>query len=174
MLKCGSNEPYIQIKLILSQKYCMNEIRVIGKFLGSGSLDPNIWVLLSFLNPNIRTLLWWKYIKDVVIMWLSWQTWLTQPSKFNLQLQSPFWNYDPHIKMRLDPKKMVQHQVYIHHEFWCYISESESGSSGPTFWGPMIDTILFVSFSGSNPSRYLVQTWTWTLWYNQSHVTRWE
>ncbi len=42
VLKCGSNEPNIQIELILSQKYCMNEIRVIGKFLGSGSLDPNI------------------------------------------------------------------------------------------------------------------------------------
>ncbi len=89
----------------------MNEIRVIGTFLGSGSLDPNICVLLPFLNPNIRTLLWWKYIKDIVIMWLSWQTWLTQPSKFNSQLQS--WSYDPNIRMRLDPKKMVQHQVCI-------------------------------------------------------------
>ncbi len=90
----------------------MNEIRVIGTFLGSGSLDPNIWVLLPFLDPNIRTLLWWKYIKDVVIMWLAWQTWLTQPSKFNLQLQSPSLIYDPNIWMRLDPKKMVQHQIY--------------------------------------------------------------
>ncbi len=99
VLKCGSNEPNIQIKLILSQKYCMNEIRVIVTFLGSGSLDPNIWVLLPFLDPNIRTLLWCKYIKDVVIMWLAWQTWLIQPSKFTLQLQSPSWNY-------------VQHQVY--------------------------------------------------------------
>ncbi len=86
VLKYGSNEPNIQIKLILSQRYCMNEIRVIETFLGSGSLDPNIWVLLPFLYPNIRTLLWWKYIKDVVIMWLAWQTWLTQPGKFNLQL----------------------------------------------------------------------------------------
>ncbi len=112
VLKCGSN---IQIKVILSQKYCMNEIRVIGTFLESGSLDPNIWVLLPFLDPNIRTLLWWKYIKDVVIMWLVWQTWLTQPGKFNLQLQSPSWNYDPNIRMRMDPKKMVQHQVYTSH-----------------------------------------------------------
>ncbi len=79
-------------------------------FLGSDSLDPNIW--LPFLDPNIRTLLWWKYIKEVVIMWLAWQTWLTQPGKFNLQLQSPSWNYDPNIRMRLDPKKMVQHKVY--------------------------------------------------------------
>ncbi len=38
VLKCGSNEQNIQIKLILSQKYCMNEIRVIGTFLGLGSL----------------------------------------------------------------------------------------------------------------------------------------
>ncbi len=94
VLKCGSNEPNIQIKQILSQEYCMNESMVIVTFLGSGSLDPNIWVLLPFLDPNIRTLLWCKYIKDVVIMWLAWQTWLTQPGKFNLQLQSPSWKYD--------------------------------------------------------------------------------
>ncbi len=80
--------------------------------LGSGQLDPNIWVLLPFLDPNIRTLLWWKYIKDVVIMWLAWQTCLMQPGKFNVQLQSPSWNYDPNIRMRPNPKKMVQHQVY--------------------------------------------------------------
>ncbi len=109
VLKYGSNEPNIHIKLILSQRYCMNEIRVIGTFLGSGSLDPNIWVLLPFLDPNIGTLLWWKYIREIVIMWLALQTWLTQPGKYNIQLQSPSWNYDP---MRLDPKKMVQHQVY--------------------------------------------------------------
>ncbi len=112
MLKCGSNEPNIQIKLILSQKYCMNESGVIGMFLGSGSLDPNIWVLLPLLDPNIGTLLWWKYIKDIVIMWLAWQKCLTQPGKFNLHLQSPSWNYDTHIWMRLDLKKMIQHQVY--------------------------------------------------------------
>ncbi len=29
-----------------------------------------------------------------------------------LLLQSPSWNYDPNIRMRLDPKNMVQHQVY--------------------------------------------------------------
>ncbi len=85
----------------------------IGTFLGSGSPDANIWVLLPFLDQNIRTLLWWKYIKDIVIIWIAWQTWLTQPGKFNLHLQSPSWNYDPNIRMRLDPKKMVQHQVYI-------------------------------------------------------------
>ncbi len=85
VLKCGSNEPNIQIKLILSQKYCMKEIRVIGTFLGSGSLDPNIWVLLPFLDTNIGILLQWKYIKDVVIIWLAWQTWLTQLGKFNFQ-----------------------------------------------------------------------------------------
>ncbi len=112
MLKCGSSEPNIQIKLILSQKYCMNETRVIGTFSGSGSLDPNIWVLLPFLDPTIRTLLWWKYIKDEVIMWRAWQTWLTQLGKFNLQLQSPSWNYDPNIRMRLNLKTMVQHHVY--------------------------------------------------------------
>ncbi len=55
LLKCVSNEPNIQIKLML---YCMNEIRVIGTCLGSGSLDPNIWVLLPFLDINIGTLLW--------------------------------------------------------------------------------------------------------------------
>ncbi len=112
VLKSGSNEANIQIKLIVSHKYCMNKIRGIGTFLGSGSLDPNIWVLLPFLDPNIGTLLWWKYIKDVVITWLAWQTWLTLLGKFNLQLQSPSWNYDPNIRMRLDLKKMVQHQVY--------------------------------------------------------------
>ncbi len=112
VLKCGSNEPNIQMKLTLSKKYCMNEIRVIGTFFGLSSLDPNIWVLLSFKDPNIGTLLWWKYIKDIVIIWLAWQKWLTQPGKFNLQLQSPSWNYDPNIRMRLYPKKMVQHQVY--------------------------------------------------------------
>ncbi len=89
----------------------MNEIRVIWTFLGSGSLDPNIWVLLPFLDRNIGTLLWWKYIKDIVIVWLAWQTWLTHPGKLNLQLQSPSWNYNQNIRMRLDPKKMVQHQV---------------------------------------------------------------
>ncbi len=55
VLKCGSNEPNIQIKLIVSQKYCMNEMTVIGRFLGSDSFDPNIWVLLPFLDLNIRT-----------------------------------------------------------------------------------------------------------------------
>ncbi len=79
--------------------------------LGSGSLDPNIWVLLSFLDWHIGTLLWWKYIKDIVIMWLPWQTSLTQSDKFNLQLQSPCWNYDSNIRKRLDPKEMVQHHV---------------------------------------------------------------
>ncbi len=112
VLKCDSNEPNIQIKLMLSQNYCMNGIRVIETFLGSGSLDPNIWVLLPFLDSNIWTLLWWKYIKDKIIMWLAWQIWLTKPGKFNLQLQSPSWNYDLNIRMRLDPQKMVQHQVY--------------------------------------------------------------
>ncbi len=68
VLKCGSNEPNIQIKLIFSQTYCRNEIRVIETFLWSGLLDPNIWVLVPFLDSNIGTLLWWKYIKDVVIM----------------------------------------------------------------------------------------------------------
>ncbi len=97
---------------LMNQKYCMNEIRVIGTFSGSGSLDPNIWALLPFLDPNIGTLLWWKYIKDLVIIWLAGQTWLTQPGKFNLQLQSPSWNYDPNIRMRLDLKKMVRHKVY--------------------------------------------------------------
>ncbi len=53
VLKCGSNEPNNYIKLMLSQKYCMNEIRVIGTFLGLGSLDPNIRMLLPFLDPNI-------------------------------------------------------------------------------------------------------------------------
>ncbi len=149
MLKCGSNEPNIQIKLILNQKYCMNEIRVIGTFLGSGSLDPNIWVLMPFLDPNIWTLLWRKYIKYVVIMWLAWQTWLTQPGKINLQLQSPSWNYDPNIRMRLDPKKDGS-TPSLHGKFWCYISGSKCGSRGSTFWSPMIDIILLVSFSGSN------------------------
>ncbi len=108
VLKCGSNEPNIQIKLIWSHSCCMEDISVIGTFLGSGSLVPNVWVLLPFLDPNIETLLWWKYIKDVVIMWLAWQTWLTQPGKFKLQLKSPSLNYDPNIRMRLDPKKMVK------------------------------------------------------------------
>ncbi len=35
-----------------------------------------------------------------------------QPGKFNVQLQSPSWNYDPNIRIRLDLKKMVQHPVY--------------------------------------------------------------
>ncbi len=39
----------------------------------------------------------------------------------------------------------------LHPKFWCYISGSKSGSCGHTFWVPMIDTILLVSFSGSNP-----------------------
>ncbi len=82
----------------------------LWNILGPGSVDPNIWVLLPFLDPNIRTLLWWKYIKD--IMWLAWQTWMTQPGKFNLQLQSPPWNFNPNIRIGLDPKKMVQYNVY--------------------------------------------------------------
>ncbi len=45
-------------------------------------------------------------------MSLAWQTRLTKPGKFNLQLQSISWNYDPNIRMRLDPKKIVQQQVY--------------------------------------------------------------
>ncbi len=60
-----------------------------------------------------------------------------------LLLQSPSWNYYPNIRIWLDTKFTPT--------FWYYISGSESGSSGPTFWGPMIDTILLVSFSGSNP-----------------------
>ncbi len=48
--------------------------------------------------------------------------------------------------------KMVKHQVYTP-KFWYYISGSKSGSGGPTFWGPMIDTILLVSFSRSNPEH---------------------
>ncbi len=36
----------------------------------------------------------------------------TARGKFNLQLQSPSWNYDPNFRMRLDLKKMVQHQDY--------------------------------------------------------------
>ncbi len=45
-------------------------------------------------------------------MWLASQTWMTQPFKFNLQLQSSSWNYDPNMRMRQDLKMMVQHQVY--------------------------------------------------------------
>ncbi len=125
VLKCGSNEPTIQIKLILSQKYCMNETRIIGTFLGSCSLDPNIWVLLPFLDPSIRTIFWLKYMKDVVIMWLAWQTWLTQPGKFNLQLQSPSWNYYPNFgvtyqgqtAVQVDPHFGVKWMIQY---FWCH------------------------------------------------------
>ncbi len=42
----------------------------------------------------------------------------------------------------------------LHPKFWCYISGSKGDSSGPTFWGPMIDTIILVSFSGSNPDMW--------------------
>ncbi len=139
----------------------MNEIRVIGTFLGSGSLDPNMWVLLPFLDPNIRTLLWWKYTKDVVIMWHAWQTWLTQPGKFNLQLQAPSWNYDPNIRMRLDPKKMVQHQVYTQ-ILVLHIRVKWTHSLGSNDWYNTFGVIFRFK------PRYLVQTWNWTLWYNQA------
>ncbi len=65
VLKCGSDEPNIQIKLILNQKYCMNEIRVNRTFLGSGSFEPNIWVLLPFLDPNIGTWVGLGWVKTV-------------------------------------------------------------------------------------------------------------
>ncbi len=165
MLKCGSNEPNIQINLILSQKYCMKKIRVIGTFSGSGSLDPNIWVLLPFLYTNIGTLLWWKYIKDEVIMWLAWQTWLTQPGQFNLQLQSPSWNYDPNITMRLDPKKKVQHQVYTP-DFGVTYQGQKVVQVDPHFWVQWLIPYFWCHFQ--------VQTQifgsTWTLWYNQAKV----
>ncbi len=150
MLKCGLNEPNIQIKLILSQKYCMKEISVIRTFLGSGSFDPNIWVLLPFLDPNIGTLLQWKYIKDMVIMWLSWQTWLTQPGKFNLQATISILELWSKYQNEAGSKKDGS-TPSLHPKFWCYIWGWKNGSSGPTFWGPMIDTILLMSFSGSNP-----------------------
>ncbi len=66
----------------------------------------------AFLRPKYRNSLVMKIYKDIVTMWLPWKTWLTQPDRFNLQLQSPSWNYDPNIRMCMDPKKMVQHQVY--------------------------------------------------------------
>ncbi len=136
-----------------------------GSFLGSGSSDPNIWVLLPFLDPNIGTLLWWKYIKDVIIMWLAWQTWLTQPGKFNLQLQSPSWNYDPNIRMRLDPKEMVQHQVYTPNFDVTYQGQKVDPHFGVQW---LIQYFWCVIFR-FNP-RYLAQTWTWTLWYNPVQV----
>ncbi len=130
-------------------KVCMKEIRVIVTFLGSDSLDPNICVLLPFLEPNIETLLQWKYIKDMVTMWLAWQTWLTQPGKFNLQatisileLWSKYQNEAGSENDGSTPS--------LHPKCWFYISGSKSGSCGPTFWGPMIGTILLVSFSGWN------------------------
>ncbi len=164
VLTCGSNEPNIHIKLILSQKFCMNEIRVIGTFLGSGSLDPNIWVLLPFLHPNIGTLLWWKYIKDIVIMRLAW---LTQPGKFNLQLQSPSWNYEPNIRMRLDPKrwfntKFTPQVLVLHIRFkkwfkWTHILGSND-------WYNTFAVIFRFK------PRCLFQTWTWTIWYNKAQM----
>ncbi len=161
-LNCGSNEANIQIKLIVSQKYCMNEIRVIGTFLGSGSLDPNMWVLLPYLDPNIKTLLWWIYIRDVVIMWLAWQTWLTQPGKFNLQLQSPSWNYDRNIRIRkrwfntkFTPQILVLHIRVKKWFTWTHMLGSND-------WYNTFGVIFRFK------PRYLVQTWTWTLWHNQA------
>ncbi len=58
--------------------------------------------------------------------------------------------------MRLDLKKMVQHQVYTPNFVVTYQGQ-KSGSSGPTFWGPMIDTILLGVIFRLKP-RYLVQT----------------
>ncbi len=158
-LKCGSNEPNIQIKLILNQIYCMNEFTVIGTFLRPGSFDKNIWVLLPFLDPNIRTLLWWKYIKGVVIMWLAWQTWLTQAGKFNLQLQILSWNYDPNIRMRLDLRKMVQHQVYTPNFGVTYQGEHVV-QVDPHFRVKLLIQYFWCRFQVQH------QTWTWTLRYN--------
>ncbi len=45
-------------------------------------------------------------------MWIAWQTWLTQPDKFNLQATISILELWSNIKLRLDPKQMVQHQVY--------------------------------------------------------------
>ncbi len=42
----------------------------------------------------------------------------------------------------------------------------------PHFGVPMIDTIRLVSFSGSNPNIWFMQTWTWTIWYNQALVIK--
>ncbi len=170
VLKCYSNEPNIQIKLILSQKYCMNEIRVIGTFLGLGSLDPNICVLLSFLDPHIRTLLWWKYIKDVVIMWLACQTWLTQLGKFNLQLQSSSWNYDPNIRMRLDPQKMVQHQVYTPNICVTYQGQKVV-QVDPHFGVKWLIQYVWCHFQVQ--TQIFGSNWTWTLWYNQALLLKW-
>ncbi len=89
VLQCGSNEPNIQIKLILNQKYCMNKIRVIRTFLGSGSLDPHIRVLPPVFDPNIGTLLVMKickrHIHHVIV---AWQT------KFNLLTCSAYANME--------------------------------------------------------------------------------
>ncbi len=136
--------------------YCMNEIR--ETFLGSGSLDPNTWVLLSFLDPNIETLLWWKYIKDKVIMCLAWQTWLTKPGTFNLQLQSPSWNYDLNIRMRLDPQKDGS-TPSLHPKCWCYISGQKVVQVDPHFGVQWLIQYLWCHFQvrtqifGSNMNR---------------------
>ncbi len=125
----------------------------------------NIWVLLPFLDTNIGTLRWWKYIKYIVIMWLAWQTWLIQPGKFNIQLQSPSWNYDPNIRMRLDPKKMVQHQItpqilvlHIRVKKWFKSTHIMASYDWYNTFG-----VIF-----RFKPKYLVQTWMWTLWYNQA------
>ncbi len=52
--------------------------------------------------------------------------------------------------MRLEPKKMVQHQVYTS-KFGVIYQGQKVVQVDPHLWGPMIDTILVVSFSGSNP-----------------------
>ncbi len=127
--------------------------------LGSSSLDPNIWVLLPFLDPNIGTLLWWKYIKDVVIMWLAWQTWLIQPGKFKLtaaiyilELWSKYQNcgitYQGQKVAQVDPHFGVHCLIQY---FWCHFKVqtqifSSSLNLNPLIQsGPgesMLDTIL--------------------------------
>ncbi len=126
-------------------KYCMNKIRIHWKVLRVRFTWSKYMGVAAFLWPKYQNSIVMKIDKDVVIMWLAWQTWLTQPGKFNLQLLSPSWNYDPNIRMRLDPKK-DRSTPSLHPKFWCYISGPKSGSCGQ-----MIYTIPLVSFSGSTP-----------------------
>ncbi len=152
VLKCGSNESNIQIKLILSQKYCMNENRFIWTFLGSGSLDPNIWMLLPFFVPiaelscdeNSQVSLTYSYNLHLWIM---------------IQISEWGWIRKRWFNTKFTPQCVVLH-IRVNKWFkWTHILGSND-------WYNTFGVIFKVT------PRYLVQTWTWTLWYNQALVIR--
>ncbi len=62
---------------------------------------------------------------------------------------------------------MVQHQVYTPN--FGVIYQGQQVIQVDPHFGVLIDTILLGVIFRFKP-RYLVQTWTWTLWYNQAQM----